>query len=455
MINHVERNPMAKILDVLKERFGPAIIVAAVVLGPGSILTSSKVGCEYGYSMLWVLVGAGLLMVGATALSARLGVTLEGTLCDELTRSLGRPLAIFIGVVLFAVVASFQSSNNTAVITSIEPLLEAISGNLSAETMKWLKVAVLVGVNGLVVATLYGLRNLYGSLEKLMKWLMGLMVLGFGVNLLVAQPALLEVFKGLVPSLPEGGGSWLPTLQVDEATGKTNIVDPYWAVQGMIATTFSIAGAFYQSYLVREKGWKRDDLNKGLGDSIFGIAALGLTTMMIMVTAGTVLHGRVDPASLKSASDVAVQLEPLFGRYAALLFVMGIFAGAFSSFLVNASIGGVLLSDGLGLGASLDRAWPKLCTVLALLIGMSVAILATVADFDTVGVIIFAQALTVLGGPILAVTLLYLALSRAYAQKVQAPWWILGLMGAGTLVVCVLAIRTAVSLYYRISMMLS
>ena len=35
---------------------GPAILIAAVVLGPGSILANSKVGWQYGYDMVWVLV---------------------------------------------------------------------------------------------------------------------------------------------------------------------------------------------------------------------------------------------------------------------------------------------------------------------------------------------------------------------------------------------------------------
>ena len=73
---------------------GPAIIVASVVLGPGSIVASSKVGCAYGYDMVWLLAVAGLLMVSMTALSARLGVTLQGTLCDELASRAGRPVAV-------------------------------------------------------------------------------------------------------------------------------------------------------------------------------------------------------------------------------------------------------------------------------------------------------------------------------------------------------------------------
>ena len=47
-------------------RIGPAIVIAAVVLGPGSIVSASRVACEYGMSLLWVVPLAGLLMTGMT-----------------------------------------------------------------------------------------------------------------------------------------------------------------------------------------------------------------------------------------------------------------------------------------------------------------------------------------------------------------------------------------------------
>ncbi|MEZ5950060.1 MAG: hypothetical protein R3C12_12790 [Planctomycetaceae bacterium] len=103
------------------------------------------------------------------------------------------------------------------------------------------------------------------------------------------------------------------------------------------------------------------------------------------------------------------------------------------------------------MGASLDQQWPKFFTVAALLFGMVVAILTTVTKFDTVALIIFAQALTVLGGPILAISLLYLALSKNLREQVQAPGWMLGLMGLGLIVVTGLALRTAVNLYLKLT----
>jgi len=410
----------------LLRSLGPAIIVASVVLGPGSILTSSKVGCQYGYDMIWVLAGAAVLMIAMVALSARLGVVLKGTPCDELARRLGRPFAAFVGIVLFLVIASFQSSNNIAVLASIEPFFESSGGGAapqagSTATTDWLVPTIaLIALNVLVVGVMYGLRKLYGVIETMMKILVVVMIVGFAANLLFARPSATGVLGGFVPKLP--------------------------TVEGL-----SVAGAFYQAYLVREKGWTQNHLRQGLVDSVVGIAILGMITMVIMITAASALHGLVDPGDLKSAGDVAQQLQPLFGSAAKVLFCIGIFAGAFSSFLVNAMIGGALLSDGLGLGASMDQRWPKLLTTAALVIGMGVAVASRSFGMSRVGLIIFAQALTVLGVPILAGSLLYLATRRELTGRRRVPLWMKLLAGVGFLVSIALAIRTAWRIYLQVA----
>ena len=41
---------------------GPAFITAAVVLGPGSISTASRMGASFGYSLIWLMVVICLFM---------------------------------------------------------------------------------------------------------------------------------------------------------------------------------------------------------------------------------------------------------------------------------------------------------------------------------------------------------------------------------------------------------
>ena len=51
-------------------------------------------------------------------------------------------------------------------------------------------------------------------------------------------------------------------------------------VQALIGTTFSVAGAFYQAYLVRQKGWTNTDLGRGTVDRLVaeGVEAQALDT---------------------------------------------------------------------------------------------------------------------------------------------------------------------------------
>ncbi len=411
---------------------GPAIIVACIVLGPGSILTSSKVGCQFGFELAWILVAAGVLMFGAIATASRVGVSLEQSPFTELACRLGRPFAVLVGINVFLIASCFQYSNNLGVLAAIEPLVE-----LTPVT----RALILLGLNLFIVACLFGVQKLYRRIEHLMMFLMGLMLLGFLVNLMLARPSLIGLLAGLVPGLPDGlSGGFFPRLEAASDSSPPTMVDPWITVQGLIVTSFSIAGAFYQAHLVREKGWTTDQTRHGLVDSFIGTAVLIGVTLMIMATSATVLSKRIAPEDLKSAGDVAIQLEPLFGSAAKWLFCIGILAGAISSFLVNSILGGTFLADGLGQNARIDSKWTKIYTIGALAIGMVVALVTT--PVGRVPLIIFAQAMTVLGGPLLAFSLLYLGIQKESSGKRIADAWMIGLTAIGAIVVMVLAMRT-------------
>ena len=202
----------------------------------------------------------------------------------------------------------------------------------------------------------------------------------------------------------------------------------------LIATTFSVAGAFYQSYLVREKGWGLKEAKSGMIDSVLGITVLGSITLVIMLTSAISFYGK--GIQLSNVSDVAGQLEPLFGPFAVVLFSLGIFAGSFSSFLVNAMIGGAMLADGLGYGGKMDSAATKAFTTVALLAGMLVAMFVP-AD-DRVGLVVFAQAMVVIGFPLLAGAMLYLATRPELTGERRIPT-LLKVIAAVGLVVVVLS----------------
>ena len=422
---------------------GPAIIVACVVLGPGSILTSSRVGTEFGYQMVWALIGAGLLMAGTMVTAAHVGATLTQTPGRELKNRLGHQVAQLMGISVFLIAAGFQFSNNLGVLSAIEPLVG------EGETARKTSGAIIVALNAFLIACLFGFRELYVPIERLMMVFVACMLLGFSVNLVLAHPSLTNMIGGLIPSLPDTlqSGFWPRLETVDNADPV--LIDPWLSIQGLTATTFSIAGAFYQAYLVKEKRLEASQVRQRVVDALAGVSVLVGISLMIMVTSASVLAGRVAPEELRSIADVAKQLEPLFGSSAQLLFCVGLFAAALSSFLVNSMIGGSMLADGLNLDARLDSTWTRSFTVLVLLIGMVVA-LATDPGSGHVRAIIFAQAMTVLGGPVLAFSLLYLARCASRETGQHPPMWALGLTYVGAGVVLLLAARTCLSLVLRV-----
>ncbi|MGI9241626.1 MAG: NRAMP family divalent metal transporter [Verrucomicrobiales bacterium] len=419
------RSPFAAFKSI-----GPAIIVAAVVLGPGSILASSKVGAIFGYSAVWVLVLAAILLVGMVSLAAHVGLVYERTPCQEIAARLGKKSAAVLGIVVFLIIACFQTSNNLAVSTAIEPLFSS-----GAEPPSWLPAVAVLTINLIALAAIYFLPGLYRRIEAVMKVLVLIMIIAFLTNAIAAAPSLIATLKGMIPILPVPG---------------YELKDPYITLQALIATTFSVAAAFYQAYLVRERGWNLGDTAKVRSDTSFGIFVLAGISLLIMMTSAAVFYGKPEAANLKSASDVAQQLEPLFASWAKVIFGIGLVAAAVSSFLVNAMIGGTILADGLGLGSKIGEKWPRHFTALALLVGLVVGLLSTTTGFSNVSLIIFAQALTVLGVPALAAALIYLATRPELTGERKLPRNSLSLAYLGAAVTLILAFRTATSLVTRL-----
>ncbi|MDA7930653.1 divalent metal cation transporter [Akkermansiaceae bacterium] len=413
-----------KRLKQLFSSFGPAIIVAAIVLGPGSILTSSKVGAQYGYPAVTAIILAVILMIAMVALSARIGVIYDDSPCDQLARRLGRPVSVIVGAILFALVAIFQYSNNVAIISGLAPLFDSEDFSLTAGATP---AIILVSFNAVVIFCFYRMRHLYDSIESLMKWLIGLMVVAFLINFLV------------VFSSPRG---YMPVSSKQEP----DVI----VLLGLMGTTFSVGGAFYQAYLVKEKGWKLPDAQRGLFDSVISISVVGVVSIVILMTAARVFHGRPDPVVLSGVGDVAMQLQPLFGTWAKVIFCLGIFAGAFSSFLVNALVGGTVLSDSLGKGSRLGEGWTLSLTTVALLCGLIVALFNLSDAASTVNLITFAQALTVLGLPALALALLYLGTRPDLTGERKVPRWIISLGWVGFIVALALAVRTSVAVLEKL-----
>jgi manganese transport protein len=424
---------------------GPALITACVVFGPGSLLISSNVGARHGYELLWLLLLTGLLMGTYMTTAARISVVGGATPCTLVAQRLGRPIAAIIGINLCLICTAFQFSNNLAVAVVADALgVARLFGDpqqMSDRTKHIIDSGVLLIFNAVIITLIFTLKQVYRALERIMKGMVALILICFLVNLFVVRPDFLGVLMGLIPSLPEGVSIGLPSR------GETGITDPMILIASLLGTTFSVAGALYQGNLVREKGWTIKDYDRGIGDSIAGVCVITGVSAIILITAGTVLRGQ--PAN--NIGVLATQLRPLLGRGAHTLFCIGLFAVAMNPFVINAMIGGSILADGIGKPAKLSAPWSRRFTVLVLLVGMVVAMIVLNTPIKKVDAIIFGQALTVVGNPLMALTILWLANQKDIMGDRRNSIVMNILTGLGLAVVVLMAVR----ILWRLVLMLS
>ena len=247
-------------------RIGPGLITACVVIGPGSIVSSSKVGANQEYSMLWVVAISVIFMMLYMTIGARLGVMASKAPGDLIRERAGSGLAILVGCCAFFISAAFQSGNNIGVGAAFKVFVDS---------------EVLVGIlivlfNAVAVSFLYVFKDLYKMLERVMMGFVALMLICFAVNLVLLGPDFGALLKGLIPSTGKGDARPAGKLIIE--------------LLALVGTTFVITAAYYQAYLVRQKGWKEAELKSGLLDARIGSIIMFLITVMLMSTAAAGLY---------------------------------------------------------------------------------------------------------------------------------------------------------------------
>ncbi|MBT3386043.1 MAG: Nramp family divalent metal transporter [Prolixibacteraceae bacterium] len=345
---------------------GPGFIIASVVLGPGSITVASMIGSVHGYSFLWVIVLAAISMLTYTSMAVRFGVANSKSILQSISDTYGRWFAVLIGISTFLSASSFQFGNNLGIGIGME-------GITGIDAHLWPVVFTLAAI-----ILLFWAKNLYKILEKLMMVMVMIMIAAFVFNIILTKPEMEPLVKGFIPVT-------FDFKQLD-------------VIAALVATTFVLNAAIYQSYLAQNKGWNVANLKKSLNDSYMGIILLAFISILIIVTSAAALH----PNGIKvnTAADMALQLETLFGSYAKIVFSIGFCAAAFSSLIVNAVIGGGLFADSLGLGRSMNEKTPKIFTSVILLLGMFVAMFISE---NVVYALILAQASSIIAVPLIAI----------------------------------------------------
>ncbi len=294
--------PLRLRIALLLAVLGPGIITANVDNDAGGITTYSVAGAHFGYSMLWMMPLVAVALILVQEMSARLGVVTGKGLSDLIRESMGvRWTALIIGIMLIANLAN-TVSEFAGVAASME--LFGVSKYLSVPV-------VAVGVWFLMV------KGNYVRVERIFLFASAI-YLTYIVSGVLAHPDWQEVAHSFVT----------PTFQ-------WNTEYLVLAVT-IIGTTIAPWMQFYQQASIVDKGLKVADINYERIDVVVGSLFAVVVAAFIMIACAATLYA--NGIRIDSAKDAALALEPLAGRYAYVLFGLGLLnASVFSAAILPLS----------------------------------------------------------------------------------------------------------------------
>lgn len=356
-------------------QFGPAFLVTAAFIGPGTVITASLAGANFGYSLIWALLFSTIATIILQEMAARLGIVTQQGLGENIRNSLDNP---FIRIFAITLVVSAIVIGNAAY----------QGGNISGASLG------LAGLfnNGLnpviypliIGAIAFGLlwSGSYKLIEGALILLVAIMSIAFILTAIIAMPDVSAFFEGLfLFKIPDGA-----TLTVIALIGTT--VVPY--------------NLFLHSATVKHKWQSTDQLADARKDLFISVPLGGLISIAILSTAATAFFGK--QISIQSAADLAPALEPIFGQFAQMFMATGLFAAGISSAVTAPLAAAFALSGVLNLDKNLSSFSFKVIWMVILVLGVLVA----TSGYKPISIIWFAQVANGILLPIVTAFLLWI-----------------------------------------------
>ena len=372
------------LVTITSYRPGPAMLVTAAFIGPGTVTACASAGIGFGYALLWALVFATIATIILQNMAARVAiVTGQGLAEAILAAAASPPLRWAMAALILAALAignsAYQAGNISG--TGLGLKLLGLNDTIAPPPLRALAVGALAAALVIVGKPAW--------LEKLLIALVLAMSLAFIGGLLVIDVDWTAAARGLAPSLPSA------SLFTAIALIGTTVV-PY--------NLFLHAASARGQFTADRQGIAAAGLDTTLSVTLGGLLSMAIVVM----GAATVAMPGTETGPL---DDVALRLEALFGSPARIVFAMGLVGAGFSSALTAPLATGYVLAEMLGSAndpARRTRIFKR--TALAVIaIGTGFAFYAV----NPVELILIAQSANGLLLPILAAFLLWVASRRA------------------------------------------
>jgi NRAMP (natural resistance-associated macrophage protein)-like metal ion transporter len=283
---------------------GPGIITGASDDDPSGIATYSQVGSQFGLGMLWTMVFSYPLMSGIQEICARVGRVTGHGLAESLRRHY--PHWVLHSAIVLLLLAN--TINIGADIGAMGAGLHLLIGG---------PVQLFVLGFGLLCFLLQ-IFIPYRNYVPYLKWLCLGLFAYVGILFAVKIPWLAVLHATFLPRFPLNGPSLTAIVAIMGTT-----ISPYMFFWQASEEAEDQTMDPTEDTLLRAPGQGHRQLGAMRAGTWIGMAFSNVVAFFIILTAAVVLHAH-GITDIQTSSQAAEALRPVAGRYAFLLFSLGI-----------------------------------------------------------------------------------------------------------------------------------
>ena len=350
---------------------GPGLIAANAGNDAGGIATYASVGAKYGYGLLWMMAAITVSLIVVQEMAARMGVVTGKGLAELIREQYGVRWSVLSTV-------SVMVANLGICISEFVGIGAALS---LAHVPRYASVPIAALVIWLLVV-----RGSYKIAERVFV-LMTIPFFAYPIAAVLAHPKWGSVGHAVIA----------PHFHLTHA-----YIFLFVATAGTTITPFM---QLYVQSAVVERGVGVDELNAERTEVAVGSIFANVVAGFIIIATGATLYVHGDH-TVNNAADAARALAPFAGRYAEVLFAIGLLGASLLAAAILPVTAAYVLSETFGFEKGIrhdPRDAPVFVGVITALIGIG-TVVALLPGIPVIGLLIAVQ---VVNGALLPVTLFF------------------------------------------------
>jgi Mn2+/Fe2+ NRAMP family transporter len=351
---------------------GPGLIAANAGNDAGGIATYSAVGAKYGYDLLWMMVVITISLVVVQEMAARMGAVTGKGLAELIREQYGVRWSLF--------------ATTSVLIANVGICISEFVGIGAALGLAGIPAQISVPIAAVGVWLLL-IRGSYKAAERIFV-IMTIPFFAYPIAAILARP------------------DW---RAVGHAVVAPNVHTTRDYLFLFIATAGTTITPFMQLYVqsaVVERGVGVDELNAERAEVTTGSIFANLVASFIIIATGATLylHGE---HNISTAAQAAKALEPFAGRYAEVLFAVGLLGASLLAAAILPVTAAYVIAETFGFEKGMSRRIheaPVFVAVITVLIAVG-TIVAIIPGLPVIALLVGVQ---VVNGALLPVLLVFI-----------------------------------------------